>query len=526
MPVTTTKELELSHLDQQRHIRGYVRYYIIFPFPDISRAHEAKEALHTGFKEALQRFPYLAGTVDIPDPSTELLRVRYPDPIDLEAEARRIFTVSYDDAQHDYNALAKDAFAPGELPATVFCPNELKHHPGLGNDSYAEKGTSFQKDPIPIPVFASQATFISGGLVLSVWFYHAVLDGTGSARIQEIWSDAVRALSSEKSRTSQAPRVVPEPSSARRALATLIHQVDPAGESAAVSGNSFAERYEIRNGPDEGPNQVVTEMFRFSSLAINKLCNELSIKTKRHVSHFTALAAIIWENVVYARSARLAVSGNTQSTLAVAVNLRKHLPHPFSSPDYVGNLALCVMPTLSLESDVPNRVVSLQELPHPHTTGSLPPAMTVSMDQQSLSLEDLAIKITDSLQAVNATWAVTQINSVLTNPSESLSGVQQNLLKFPKGPDLYITSWICMGADLEWYIPGTSNPSASAFRRAAWVSEGGITILPRREDKKGEEGAPYEVMISLTKADMKRFKEGLRSAGWLVDSPAGLDTVV
>ena len=50
MPTGTPKELELSHLDQQPHIRVYGRYYIIFPFPDISRAHEAKEALHNGFK--------------------------------------------------------------------------------------------------------------------------------------------------------------------------------------------------------------------------------------------------------------------------------------------------------------------------------------------------------------------------------------------------------------------------------------------------------------------------------------------
>ncbi|CAI9628617.1 unnamed protein product [Alternaria burnsii] len=514
MPGDTTKELELSHLDQQPHIRVYGRYYIIFPFPDITYAHAAKEALHTGFKEVLRRFPYLAGTVDIPDPSTQLLRVRYPDPIDLEAEARRVFTVSYDDAQHDYDALAEDAFEPGELPATIFCPNELKYHAGLGSDPYAERMTSLQKGPVP--VFATQATFIPGGLVLSAWFYHAVLDGTGNARIQKIWSDAVRALHPQASKPVLRAIIkewndIPDPSSARSALATLVQEAGVADSFADHSGNPLlAKRYELRKGPDEGLQKVITNMFRFSSPALQKLRSQLSTKTGRNISIFTALSAIIWGNIVHARSALLAASDNKQSTLAVVVDLRKYLPIPFSSPDYLGNLVLSALPTLDLENAVPDRVTSLREEAL-HAPDSFFPAMTVPADQQSFCLENLAVKITDALHAVDAAWAITQINSVLTNPTEA----QQSLLKFPKGPDLYITSWQRMGADREWYIPGTSTPNATAIRRAAWVSEGGIVVLPREEDKEGQEGEPYEVMLSLTQADMERFEYGLQSAGWL-----------
>ncbi|KAG9193414.1 trichothecene 3-O-acetyltransferase [Alternaria panax] len=536
MSALTTKELELSHLDQQPHIRVYGRYYIIFPFPDISCAYAAKEALHNGFKEVLRRFPYLAGTVDIPDPSTGLLRVRYPDPIDLEAEARRIFTASYDDAHRDYDTLAEDAFASGKLPATIFCPNELKHHTGLGNDPYAEKMTSLQKGPVP--VFASQATFIPGGLVLSAWFYHAVLDGTGNTRIQKIWSNAVRALRPQMSKISvkvpkfyRAPSYrdqlqplqavikewndISDPSSARSALATLVQEADVATEFTDGSVN-LTKRYELRGGPDEGPNKVVTRMFRFSSPVLNKFRIELSTRIGDKISLFTALSAIIWANIVHARSASLTASSNKQSTLAVVVDLRKYLPPPFSSPDYLGNLVLSAMPTLSLENGITDCIVSLREQSRPRAPDSLFPPMNFPVYQQRFCLEDLAIKIADALHAVNATWAITQIKSVLTNPTEA----QQSLLKFPKGPDLYITSWQRMGADNEWYIPGTSMPNATAIRRAAWVSEGGIVVLPREEDKEGHEGEPYEIMLSLTNADMERFEHGLQSAGWLVDSPA------
>jgi BAHD acyltransferase len=533
MPASIPKELELSHLDQQPHIRVYGRYYIIFPFPDRNYAAAAEEALRTGFKEVLRRFPYLAGTVDILSrPSSERLRVRYHDPIDLDAEARRIFTTSHDDAQHDYDSLAKDDFAPGQLPATVYCPLEVKNHAGLGTDAYAEKMINLQQGPIP--AYAAHATFIPGGLVLSVWFYHAVLDGTGTARVQKVWSDAVRALNSEKGKVSHIGRFHPlcrapsykdqldllkdmteqgndnsdpshrlsrvpsdrdqaeplgdmteqcndisDPSTARRALTTLAERADTSETCADTSRHMMAERYELRKGPDEGPNEVVTEMFRFSSSTINKSLDELINKTGKRMSHFTILAAIIWSNVVHARSTSLAASGNAQSTLAVVVDLRRFLFPPFSDPDYLGNLVLSAMPTLSLE-------------------------------KYTVSVEDLATKIADALQALNTTWTETQLGSVHANPGKT----QHSLLKFPRGPDLYITSWQRMGADYEWYIPGTSSPNATAIRRAAWVSEGGVVVLPR-EHKKDE---PYEIMISLTKSDMKRFADGLNSGGWLVDS--------
>jgi hypothetical protein len=85
------KELHLSFLDQQPHIRVYGRYYIISPFPSSSPT-LATHALQTGFQEVLHHFPYLAGTVSISPNNENQLQVLYPHPIDAGSEAKRIFT--------------------------------------------------------------------------------------------------------------------------------------------------------------------------------------------------------------------------------------------------------------------------------------------------------------------------------------------------------------------------------------------------------------------------------------------------
>ncbi|EMD92416.1 hypothetical protein COCHEDRAFT_1099576, partial [Bipolaris maydis C5] len=181
------KELSLSFLDGQSHIRTYGRYYIVFPFPDTTRADEAINSLRIGFKEVLKQFPYLAGTINMPFIASDCLQTLFPDPIDPEAEAVRIFTVNLDETtntDYHYHTLKRTYFSPENLPSKVFCPASINNHPGLDDDDpYAERMTSLKRGPLP--AFAAHATFIPEGLVLSIWFHHAITDGSGNARILE-----------------------------------------------------------------------------------------------------------------------------------------------------------------------------------------------------------------------------------------------------------------------------------------------------------------------------------------------------
>lgn len=86
-------------------------------------------------------------------------------------------------------------------------------------------------------------------------------------------------------------------------------------------------------------------------------------------------------------------------------------------------------------------------------------------------------------------------------------------LGFRFGMDIYITSWMNFGAELQWGIPGTDLDEGSLdgrvdfVRRSFGPSDGGMMIMPRRRALvKGEE-APYEVMVRLATVDMNRLLE-------------------
>jgi hypothetical protein len=84
-------------------------------------------------------------------------------------------------------------------------------------------------------------------------------------------------------------------------------------------------------------------------------------------------------------------------------------------------------------------------------------------------------------------------------------------LGFRFGMDIYITSWMNFGADLQWGIPGTDLEEQSLggrpefIRRSYGVADGGMMIMPRRRHKTNGVEAPYEVMVRLAKVDMERL---------------------
>lgn len=84
-------------------------------------------------------------------------------------------------------------------------------------------------------------------------------------------------------------------------------------------------------------------------------------------------------------------------------------------------------------------------------------------------------------------------------------------LAFRFGMDMYMTSWMNFGADLQWRIPGTDLDENSLggrpefIRRSYGVADGGMMIMPRRRHMANREEAPYEVMVRLAKVDMERL---------------------
>ncbi|KAF1918816.1 hypothetical protein BDU57DRAFT_440463, partial [Ampelomyces quisqualis] len=181
---SNTKELYLSIIDQTV-FRQYLRHLFIFPFKDISYAVDALHNLRTGLSRTLQQYPFLAGTVKVADASSGVLKATYPEPIrqdygDIMLSTSHALAAN---AKFDYYTLEKAGFPPAMLPAFAFCPIGLRNHAGL-DDPYAKLGASAAKG-YRIPIMCAQATFIPGGLVLSVYAHHSVVDGGAVDKIYE-----------------------------------------------------------------------------------------------------------------------------------------------------------------------------------------------------------------------------------------------------------------------------------------------------------------------------------------------------
>jgi hypothetical protein len=149
-----TKELYLSVIDQTI-CRQYCRHLLVFPFPDPSLASDALRKLRTGLSLTIQKLPFLAGTLLVPDLSTGIMQGTYPDPV-RPNYGEIILTASHDfanDPKFAYETMEAEGFPAAMLPAYAFCPAALINHPGLDNP-YAQTSAKATKG-IAIPVMGA-----------------------------------------------------------------------------------------------------------------------------------------------------------------------------------------------------------------------------------------------------------------------------------------------------------------------------------------------------------------------------------
>jgi hypothetical protein len=202
------ENLHLSVLDQNG-ARVYNHTLLLFPFPNDSEIEIAIEALANGLQYTVAKLPFLAGKIYPPDPKTGRLSLRYlhevPDLIDARVFATKKLTYP-DEYAHKYADLASEGMPPKYLPGEIFCPDVLRNCSGI--PQYAE-GVFEVTDPVP--VLAVQAFFISGGLVLSIYNHHSVMDGSGRNQIMKHFADAVfhrRTAASSRNVTSLHPTLL------------------------------------------------------------------------------------------------------------------------------------------------------------------------------------------------------------------------------------------------------------------------------------------------------------------------------
>ena len=472
--------LELSRLDQTV-LRVYVRQLLIFPFPDPTLRRVAQTVLAAGFLATVRQFPFLAGTVEVADSETGVLKVHYPKFVDEGAVGQILTANELDLDTLDYQTLREAGFPPSSLPADLLCPSILISHPGI-DDQYAEVLTTFSKGQ-PIPIFAAQLNFVPGGLILSAYTHHSVVDGTGIAKIYEVWSSHTRNFDAG----SELPDQV-NPSSLNRAR----HALDTLAQNATAM-----ELPEFRN-----PNSPATPPLRTSSYPlsakllifpyqkISSLATSLTHITKTRISPFTALCALVWVHVTRARRAALLAAGIETTALGIAIDHRKRVG-ALLPEDYLGNCANGMIVRLPLSSIPP--------------TGKM-------------AIANAALALSGALGEVDLDWFRARLLE-LSKRQVSTKWILN--LETQNGPDIFITSWQHIGADEEWGIPGTMRTGEgedegwkckpAAIRKPHNLWEGGSQILPRR---RGDE-APFEIPLCLEDGEMGRVLEGLHEGKWV-----------
>jgi hypothetical protein len=103
--------------------------------------------------------------------------------------------IAFDEATfpHTYQQLKQNGMPPSAFKCTTFVPEDLANWPGV--PSNGEGKVDFDRSDAP--AMRIQAFFIPGGLVLSMYMHHSVVDFSGITTFWQAFSANVCQLSGE-----------------------------------------------------------------------------------------------------------------------------------------------------------------------------------------------------------------------------------------------------------------------------------------------------------------------------------------
>ncbi|KAJ4294360.1 hypothetical protein N0V90_008050 [Kalmusia sp. IMI 367209] len=510
-PTPQEETLCLSALDQNT-VRVYTQVFLIFPFPDKNQAGIAIQALQRGLHATLGSFPFLAGNLSLADDESGKLVLTYPTEVpDLKQSG--LFASNFKSSFEAYEKLKKEGMPPSAFPGSKFRPDDFANYPGIPSDG---EGIVDFSNGNQAPAMRVQADFIPGGLVLSTYVHHAVMDCKG---INIFWKcfagnisdtmpeDRVMSMpgrkwfpfASQHWLTLAAPDYVLNQLTMRqrvneRAPTFARGQVPPA--EAYVDG---AFKYQ-KHLPDD--TQCSLKYFLISAARIRGYRDHLKqyFPDTSPPTICNVLAALLWIHVTRARAFRRGNCGHEMTNIGIATDLRTRMdPPPPLEDTYTGNMAIFSKGTLRVQDIIADNVVTEKTIVH-----------TIK-------------EVRDTISKVDNEWVSRHLGffKAIDKITDTECG-----LAFRFGMDIYITSWMNFGADLQWGIPGTDLNAESLggrpefIRRSYGPSDGGMMIMPRRRHTANGEEAPYEVMVRLATVDMERL---LAEEGG--DCPLGLNAL-
>ncbi|KAF9738531.1 hypothetical protein PMIN04_001010 [Paraphaeosphaeria minitans] len=477
-PATVEERLHLSALDQNI-VRVYTQVFLVFPFPDANQRENAIQALERGLHATLQSFPFLAGTLRLANDSSGKLVLSFPTNVPGRG-ASGVFAWKTNQNFRTYKDLKKGGMPPDAFPGTRLRPDDFGRYPGIPRDG--EGIVNFDHGN-QAPVMRVQADFIPGGLILSTYVHHTAMDFAGINVFWKCFAENVSSLSLERRIT---PRLAPNYTADQR---TMRRQLDNRAPTYASGQSPCAEAYVEgtykyeKSLPDD--TECTMKYLIISAARIRNYRDDLRkyFPGEPRPTICNVIAALLWIHVTRARAHRKGDCGKEKTKIGIAIDLRKRMSPPLQD-NYTGNMAIFSTGSLDVQDLTKDEVVTEETI-----------VRTIK-------------EIRRTIAKVDNDWVLNHIGffkSVDTITDTELG------LGFRFGMDIYITSWMNFGADLQWGIPGTDLEDQSLggrpefIRRSYGVADGGMMIMPRRRHQMNGHSAPYEVMVRLAKVDMEHL---------------------
>ena len=316
----------LDILGQQPGLnRLYTQICFCFSVSDACSHSVITNTLTAGLERLLASFPWLAGQVvneGLGEGNSGIFKIQpWEETPRLVVKDRR-----HDPLIPTMDALRQANFPFSMLDESIIAPR--KTLPGSPDEPLSD----------PAPVFLLQATFITGGLLLTFVGNHQTMDMTGQGQVIDLFSKACRNeqfTSEELSCGNLARRnLIPFLDDSYEQGSELAHQIaKPTPSHPTLSGTND------QLAPPSTP-ECTWAYFSFepSSLTILKaLATRTIALPSGHISTDDALSAFIWQSVMRARCSRL--SPAVEVTLARAVDIRRYLDISPTYPGVVNNMS-------------------------------------------------------------------------------------------------------------------------------------------------------------------------------------------
>lgn len=384
-----TRSLEI--FGQQPSLNLYTQICLCFPISDPSDRSTIVTTLNNGLQRLSESFPWLAGeviNVGSGEGDSGLFVIQSTGN-NLQLKVKEM---GYD-SNLTMDALKKASFPFSMLDENVIAPRKTV------------PGSPEEPPPYPAPVFMVQATFIKGGMLLTLNGQHQTMDMTGQGQVIHLFSNACGGEPFTDEELSSGnlggAHLVPLLDYSNRQSSKLERQIAKPAPSSATSSSAT----------DPTPPPICTwRYFIFGGNALAELKAIASANKDPFVDFIStddALSAFVWQSIIRARSHRLKPSAAT--TLARAVDVRGHLGIPKTYPGLMQNMTFHTSTIKDLAEDklgivasqlraaVDSRASSL-----PEDTRALATALHRSRDKSSISFVS---DIDSSTDIMLSSWA-------------------------------------------------------------------------------------------------------------------------